>query len=179
MPSLQWPTTNTRTWYTIAETWVLFVFPGSSITGFCFIKSTDWPKCIESTYGFTFLLIVCRKKVIFWTWIFFNYCILTYSAITLLNIVSISNKDAGEFFFLFKRFKKPFELNCNMGRLQIAGISNSAGHLPLPQTLAMDSVKSNWPVYLLPGIPYTYKQDYSVIEYELSYDVSSLTRNTV
>lgn len=66
-----------------------------------------------------------------------------------------------------------------MDPLQAAGISNSAGHLPQPQTLAMDSVKSTWPVYLLPGTAYTYKQDYSVVEYEFSGDVVCLTRNIV
>jgi len=62
-----------------------------------------------------------------------------------------------------------------MGPLQTAGIRISAGHLPQAQTLGADFIKSTWPVYLLPGVPYTYKQYYSVAED----DVLSLTRNTV
>lgn len=43
----------------------------------------------------------------------------------------------------------------------------------------MDSIKSTWPVHLLPWIPYTYKQDYLVVEYEFSAADESLTRNTL
>lgn len=94
---------------------------------------------------------------------------------TLLHVVNTYNKDSVEPFF-HSKFKRQFE---SMSRLETTDVSDSVHHLPQPQSLVVVSIKSTWPVYLLPEIPYTYKQPYSSVEHDFPENVVSLTRNTI